>query len=98
MNQLTTRPIGKRPPPAGFTLVEVLIVVVILGILGAVIIPSFSNASEIARESTLADTLRLMRTQLGVFGAQHLDVSPGYPNGDTTAAPTFDAFRDHHRF
>ena len=33
----------------GFTLVEILIVVVILGILAAIVIPQFSNASEEAK-------------------------------------------------
>ena len=36
----------------GFTLVELLIVVVILGILATIVIPQFSNASQQARENT----------------------------------------------
>ena len=35
----------------GFTLIEILIVVVILGILSAIIIPQFSNATEQAEET-----------------------------------------------
>jgi general secretion pathway protein G len=77
-----------------FTLVEVLIVVVILGILATVVIPQFSNASKEARENTLKDELRYLRIQIAVFKAQHRDVSPGYPNGDTTAAPSESSFLD----
>src|SRR5689334_18593447 len=35
--------------PRGFTLVEILIVVIILGILAAIVIPQFTNASNDAR-------------------------------------------------
>ncbi len=79
----------------GFTLVEILIVVVILGILGAMIIPRFSNASEIARASMLADDLRLIRMQIAVFRCQHLGVAPGYPDGDPSNAPTEAEFISH---
>ncbi|MCC7406490.1 MAG: prepilin-type N-terminal cleavage/methylation domain-containing protein, partial [Phycisphaeraceae bacterium] len=38
---------------SGFTLIEILIVVVILGILAAIVIPQFTNASETAKGSNL---------------------------------------------
>ena len=71
-----------------FTLVEILIVVVILGILGAIVLPQFSNASAIARASMMADDLRILRTQAQVYKAQHAEAGPGYPDGDRLAAPT----------
>src|SRR3954471_6340222 len=90
----TARRNSRRPGvgTAAFTLVEILIVVVILGILATVVIPQFSNASQEARENTLKDDLRYMRTQLQVFKAQHRDVAVGYPGANTSAAPTFTAF------
>lgn len=73
---------------AGFTLVEILIVVVILGILAAIAVPKLSTASQSARENTLRDDVRFLRTQIQVYHSQHNDVFPGYPNGDTAQAPT----------
>lgn len=62
-----------------FTLVEILIVVIILGILAAVVVPQFSSASNDARESMLKDGLRSIRVQIQVFRAHHCEVAPGYP-------------------
>jgi general secretion pathway protein G len=65
-----------------FTLVEILIVIVILGILATIVIPQFSNATHQARENTLRDDLRFLRTQIGVYKAQHRDNGPGYGGAD----------------
>lgn len=82
---LQTRRQGKR---RGFTLVEILIVVVILGILAAIVVPKLSNASQTARENTLRDDLRFLRTQITVYASQHGDVFPGFPAGNTSSTPT----------
>lgn len=79
---------------SAFTLIEILIVVVILGILASIVIPQFSNASHLARENTLKDELRYLRTQVQVYKAQHQDTPPGYPNGNLAATPTADAFAE----
>src|SRR5688572_19068522 len=83
---------GSRPRRGtrAFTLIEILIVVVILGILAAIVVPQFSNASHVARENVLKDDLRYLRTQISVYKAQHKDVPPGYPANQSVAdAGTF---------
>jgi general secretion pathway protein G len=61
----------------GFTLVEVLIVVVILGILAAIVIPQFSEASEEAKLSTLVSDLQTVRSQIQLYKLQHKAKLPG---------------------
>ncbi len=61
----------------GFTLVEILIVVIILGILAAIVIPQFTEASNDARESALVSDLQTLRGQVELYKIQHLDVFPG---------------------
>jgi len=77
-----------------FTLVEILVVVVLLGILAAIVIPAFANSTTSAKDSALAVDLQLLRRVILVYKSQHLEVEPGYPNGDTTQAPTEQAFID----
>jgi len=60
----------------GFTLVEILIVVIILGILAAIVIPQFTSASSDARNNSLASTLQTMRGQIELFKIQHGDTPP----------------------
>ena len=54
-----------------FTLVELLIVVIILGILAAVVIPQFSDASTDARVSAMVTNLGTIRGQLEFYRMQH---------------------------
>lgn len=59
-----------------FTLVEILCVVVILGILAAIVIPSISHASEDAAvNATVTDLVRL-RKAVGVYRARNDDELP----------------------
>ena len=60
----------------GFTLVEILIVVIILGILAAIVIPQFTEASDDARTSALASDLQTIRAQLELYKMQHAGAYP----------------------
>jgi len=71
----------------GFTLVEILIVVIILGILAAIVIPQFTSASSDARQSSLTSQLQTIRSQVELYKLQHGDA---YPTSDGTAAGTWD--------
>ncbi len=74
---------------SGFTLVEILIVVVILGILAAIVIPQFTGASTEAKESALMSNLQAIRSQIELYKIQHNDLLPGETTGvDFTTALT----------
>ena len=75
----------------GFTLVEILIVVVILGILAAIVIPQFTEASTEAKTSSLVTDLQSMRSQLELFKVQHNDNIPGVAAGTFVAAALADS-------
>jgi len=60
----------------GFTLVEILIVVVILGILAAIVIPQFTQASTEAKENSLCSNLQSLRSQVELYKVQHNDDVP----------------------
>ena len=70
----------------GFTLVEILIVVIILGILAAIVIPQFTEASNDARESALASDLQTLRSQLELYKVQHLERYPNIKEDGTADA------------
>ena len=65
-----------RTKKSGFTLVEILIVVVILGILAAIVIPQFTEASTEAKTSSLCTDLQTMRSQIELYKIQHNDNKP----------------------
>jgi general secretion pathway protein G len=65
---------------SGFTLVEILIVVVILGILAAIVIPQFTEASGEAKLSSLCTDLQSVRSQIELYKIQHNDALPGENN------------------
>ncbi len=65
--------------PRGFTLVEILIVVVILGILAAIITPQFAGATADAKQSAFISSLKTYASN-----AEYFMISTGNPIGDTS--------------
>jgi type II secretion system protein G len=61
---------------SGFTLIEVLIVVVIMAILAATIIPQFSDSTKDAKSSTVKFNLHTLRSQIELYRTQHNGTPP----------------------
>ena len=59
-----------------FTLVEILIVVVILGILAAIVIPQFTNASQEAQVGNVQTQLQTLRSQIELFRVRNNGQAP----------------------
>jgi general secretion pathway protein G len=64
---MRTRHAAKR----AFTLIEILIVVVILGILAAIVIPQFTSAAEEAQESSVHSQLQTVRSQIELWNMKN---------------------------
>jgi prepilin-type N-terminal cleavage/methylation domain-containing protein len=67
-----------------FTLVEVLICVVLLGILAANVITTFRDYATEANATASKDDLRVLRSTIELYAVRNGDVPPGYTNNDPT--------------
>jgi general secretion pathway protein G len=77
----------------GFTLIEMLIVIIILGILAMIIIPQISVSTEDARLNTLKSNLGQLRSVIEIYYHQHTNnypanAVPGTKPADVTDLPT----------
>lgn len=61
----------KRSNQSGFTLVELLIVVIILAVLASVAIPQFSSSTDDAKSAALDSSLAEMRNAVELYYHQH---------------------------
>jgi general secretion pathway protein G len=94
-SHLPNEEVIKMRAKRGFTLVEILIVVVILGILAAIVVPQFTQASTEAKENSLRSNLQSLRSQIQLYKVQHNDVFPGNTiAADGTVSTAFAEFVD----
>jgi general secretion pathway protein G len=81
-----------RTARKGFTLVEILIVVVILGILAAIVVPQFTSASQQAVKGALQTQLSTIESQIELYRVReagrlpHEDADDPLLNGGDEAA------------
>lgn len=68
--------IGMRNSARGFTLIEILIVVIILGILASIVIPQFTNASTDSKTASLQTSAQTLRGAVQLYYYQHNDKLP----------------------
>src|SRR3954449_12376516 len=75
---------------SAFTLIELLLVLVILGILAAIVVPKFSGRTEQARETAARSQISTFNTALDAF-----EVDNGYyPKGKSGLGDLVNAPRD----
>lgn len=71
----------KARKDTGFTLVELLIVIVIISILAAIAIPQFIGSTTDAKTATLRADLTAMRNSIELYYHQHNSTYPGTTPG-----------------
>lgn len=72
-----TRRVDERRGPAGFSLIELLVVVGMVGLLVALVLPAIQASREAARRAQCASNLR----QLAIATANHADARRHFPAG-----------------
>jgi len=70
----------------GFTLVEILIVVVILGILAAIVVPQFTSASQDAVKGALKSQIQTITAQTELYRVQNFGQLPHQDSADPLLA------------
>ena len=84
------RPPGSR---SGFTLVEIMIVVALIGLLAAIAVPSWHRAREGAQFSSIGNNLRLIEGAKQQWALENKKAA-----ADVVATPELTEYLRHHRF
>jgi general secretion pathway protein G len=84
--------------PRAFTLVEILIVVVILGILSAIVVPQFTSATDDAAKTATRDQLNKLREAISVYYFRNNGVRPNITAGNGTWGELVSMTSDYLKF
>ncbi|MEE8541354.1 MAG: prepilin-type N-terminal cleavage/methylation domain-containing protein, partial [Desulfobacterales bacterium] len=84
---MMTKLINKK----GFTLIEILIVIIVLGILAMIIVPQITVSTEDAKVSTVQSDLSAIRSAIEMYYAQHGNKYPGMTKSSDGTANTDEA-------
>jgi prepilin-type N-terminal cleavage/methylation domain-containing protein len=81
---------------SGFTLAEVMVVVVIIGILSSIAIPAFNKFRENAQGTRFANDLRTFRDGVELFAMETVNLPSNPPSG--TIPPILQGYFPEERF
>jgi len=66
--------------------------IAIIGILAAIVIPEFQTYAQQAKEAAAKDNLRILRTAIERYAAEHNGIPPGYVDNEPLLTPLPGAF------
>ncbi len=82
-------PFGARGAARGFTLIELVVIIVILGVLSAVAVPIFVDLQDEANQAAEEGVVGNVRSAIGLYYAnQAANGNPRYPEALDGAAPS----------
>lgn len=87
---------GNRRSPRGFTLVEIMIVVVLIGILASLAIPAIKNAQEGSRNSVVMNGFRVFSGAFATFALENGAYPPD--EGPAVLPAGMDGYIDRQQF
>lgn len=76
----------------GFTLIELVVVIMILGILATVAAPKFISTSGTATDNGLKQTLSIVRDAIELYTSEHGGDLPGKDGSDATFISNLDPY------